>query len=232
VAGYATWKRFGRHVRPGEQGIGIFVPLLVRARPEEGPGGPAASLPVLPRLVGFKIGHVFDVSQTEGQALPRTPAVSLAGEDAGLIAALDAFARQVLRIEIEERNDLSTPGANGECQYGADGRAARIRIRRDNSPRQRAKTRVHEIGHALLHSGGGVPEGNSRAVRELEAESVAYCVLEHFGLDSGDYSFGYLALWGRGEEAIPAILASGERIRRTCDRIITWIEAFYSRSPG
>jgi hypothetical protein len=245
VASYRTWERLGRHVQKGARGISIFVPLLARRRPGDDPpaqeetkqNGAGRELETGRQnpdlltgttrecLVGFKIGTVFDVSQTDGAALPRHPAVILEGDDGGMSAALDAFAREVLTIEIEQAGSLTIPGANGECLYGPDGKAERIRILASNPPLQQAKTRAHELGHALLHGARQYRGHQQRSIQELEAESVSFSVLDYFGIDSGAYSFGYLAEWGGGEDAVRTISGCGERIRKAADQIITWIEA-------
>ena len=92
-------------------------------------------------------------------------------------------------------------GVNGDCSFELH----RIRIERRNAPAQRVKTLAHELAHALLHR--AAPD---RRLAELEAESTAYVVCHHLGLDSASYTFGYVAIWaGGGEEAVAGIRASG-----------------------
>ena len=103
-------------------------------------------------------------------------------------------------------------------------RSKRIRIEARNDERQQVKTLAHELGHAILHEPGeGRPD--SRPLLELEAESVAYVVCQNLGIETGDYSFGYVATWAGGnDEAQKAIKASGSRIQRAADQILTAIE--------
>src|SRR5207244_2730551 len=95
----------------------------------------------------------------------------------------------------------------------------RIRIREGLEPAQRAKTLCHEIAHAMLHE-----RENNRERAELEAESTAYVVLDAFGLDSASYSFGYLASWGEGKQAVEHIKASGQRIQQTAHTILVALD--------
>lgn len=248
VASYRTWQKLGRQVRKGENGISVFVPILARAhadaeshKPKELTEATAVqgmeagdsgfldtTLPDdsgMEQLVGFKIGHVFDVCQTDGAPLPQEPVSLLQGDDAGLYQALTDFARQVVKVDVVEvGEDILPPRTNGECVYSSEGKPARIHIKGSNPPRMKTKTLAHELGHALLHAESEYRAASSRSIKELEAESIAFVVLSNFGIDSGDYSFGYLATWGGGEEAIRSIQVSGERIRQAAHQVITWIE--------
>jgi len=246
VASLQTWNRLGRYVKKGERGMDIFVPILVEAplpgskehRPApSGERGEASEAlkeepePAAPEnarsLVGFKLGKVFDVSQTEGAPLPRPLVSLLNGDDHGLVQALTACAR-TSGIAVSELPGLR--GAYGVCTHGSDGRAVAIGVLAELPPAQKAKTLAHELAHARLHS---APEYRSHAdnsLQELEAESVAYLVLHHFGIDSGAYSFGYLADWAGGEPALALIKARGQRIYRTAFEILTWIEEHFQPS--
>jgi len=248
VASYKTWQKLGRQVRKDESGISIFVPLLTRAHadsesrkhreaieatdPKEVKTGNSGSWePYLPddhgmeQLVGFKIGHVFDVCQTDGTPVPQEPVSLLQGDDAGLYQALTDFARQVVKVDVVEvGEDVLPPRTNGECVYSSEGNPEHIHIKGSNPPRMKTKTLAHELGHALLHAESEYRTASPRSIKELEAESIAFVILSNFGIDSGDYSFGYLATWGGGEEALRSIQVSGERIRHAAHQIITWIE--------
>ncbi len=110
-----------------------------------------------------------------------------------------------------ERAEL--PGTtNGDCVHAR----RRIRVECRNRPAQQVKTLAHELAHALLHEGT-----TDRSLAELEAESTAYVVCRSLGLDSGDYSFGYVACWaGGGPEAVAAITSSGRAIQRAASTIL------------
>ena len=135
----------------------------------------------------------------------------LQGDDpTGVYERLLAVARSIgYRVE-----DADFDGAkNGDCSF-AD---RRIRVRRDNAPAQRSKTLAHEHAHALLHEefDGG------RELGELEAESTAYVVCAHLGIETADYSFGYVAGWaGGGDQAVTAIRESGARIQKASETIL------------
>src|ERR1035437_7433005 len=151
---------------------------------------------------GFKWVAVFDISSTDGEELP-TVCNKLAGDDPDelfdrLTAVADSIGFHVENVEIPG-------GANGGCTYDLH----RIRVETRNTPSQRVETLAHEITHALLHEGH-----KERALAELEAESTAYVVCQALGIDSSDYSFGYVATRaGGGEQAIAGTKGSCERIQ-------------------
>jgi hypothetical protein len=243
-ASYRTWKQLGRQVRKGERGIEILVPVLTRAyasrkpspvededspQPEFLQGAAMQEDGLVPcgyKVVGFKIGHTFDVSQTEGTPLPSLINMTLAGDDRGVFAALAAFAKQILNIDVE-LVEAHSPTWGGACRYGDEGRAVQILVAANRSPLFRAQTLAHELGHALLHSDQQYRMQTPRSRIECEAESVAFCILHHFGLDVGEIAFGYLAHWGDGENALTELLESGERIRSVAHQVIAWIEEQY-----
>jgi hypothetical protein len=227
VASYNTWQSVNRFVMKAEGGISIFVPILVKGKASkeaqilepEVHGYDEKELPGeevdTEHLVGFKIGYVFDVSQTDGEPIPPDPVSLLQGDDEELYQALKAFAEDELKVEVQEAGKDVLPGSvNGDCQYRADGHPSIIRIKGSNPILMKAKTMTHELGHAILHGGTEYRQHSSRSLQELEAESLAFLVLHAFGVDSGEYSFGYLAGGGNGEEAVKAIQSSGERIRK------------------
>jgi hypothetical protein len=128
---------------------------------------------------------------------------------------LTASTRLLLGIGFTVVNHEFEGGTNGDCNHAEH----RIRVEVRNSPAQRVKTLAHEIAHALLHE-----KFDSRPLAELEAESTAYVVCQALGIDSGDYSFGYVANWaGGGGEAIAGIKASCDRIQKTA---ATMLRAF------
>jgi len=203
VAGFRHWRSMGRAVQRGERAIWILAPMVTR---------PAQADPEPRRVVrGFKYVAVFDVSQTEGDDLPAVCRPLTGGDPTGSFERLVAVAR-TLGFTVE---DARLPGGtNGDCRHDV----RRIRVEVDNAPAQRVKTLAHELAHAVLHERFG-----DRWVAELEAESTAYVVCRTLGLETGGYSFGYVATWaGGGEPAVAAIRSSGERIQATAARILRW----------
>lgn len=188
VASFRSWKRdFNRHVKRGERGIEILVPMLVKYRDEEEGQDVDEERR---RLVGFRVGHVFDVSQTEGEPLPTIVDEVAQGVDR-YAATLEAV-RAVAAYPVEFRDDLPE-GTNGFFRRGE-----LIAIREGMGEGQTVKTALHELAHSRLHDGDaeGMPD---RAMREVQAESVAYAVSAALGLDTSGYSFGYVASWAVGK---------------------------------
>ncbi|MGC1184931.1 MAG: ArdC-like ssDNA-binding domain-containing protein [Candidatus Dormiibacterota bacterium] len=199
VAGYRSWLRLGRQVRQGERAIRILAPCLSPAAATEGDQEP------VPALLGFRVARVFDLSQTDGQELAQ-PVRTLAGEGSG--AELARLAHRAVELEFQLQFTQLWGTRNGDCSHAL----RRIRIREDLSADHRLKTLAHELAHAVLH---GPDFQGTRALAELEAESVAYLVCQELGVDSSDYSLGYVATWsGGGPEAARLISATGARILR------------------
>jgi len=182
VAGFNSWVgKFNRRVNKGEKGIAIMAPTRFQAIEEDEEGN------VTKRdAVGFRTVYVFDVSQTDGDPLP-TPNDELEGiDDAGLFAKLDGIANSagITVDRIEGRGN----GANGFYRHDSH----EIWIRPDVSLVMATKTFAHELAH---HFAEHDTNGHCREEKETIAESVAYIVLGHFGIDASGYSFGYLATW-------------------------------------
>jgi antirestriction protein ArdC len=205
IAGFRAWQRMNRFVRKGEKAIYILAPMIYKQAEE--------STDSAERVIrGFKYVAVFDVSQTDGEELP-SPCQRLDGADtAGYYGELVAVANSI-GFTVE---DAELAGStNGDCSH----ELRRIRVEVTNSPIQRVKTLAHEIAHAILHE-----MFEDRAIAELEAESTAYVVCQALGIDSSDYSFGYVANWaGGGDEAVAAVKAVGERIQRAAEHILDGI---------
>jgi len=214
VAGYNAWRQFDRFVRKGEKGIWILAPMVYKTNADEMSEEDDSSKVIR----GFKPVPVFDVSQTDGRDLPEI-CTRLTGDQPG-----DAYNHLLsvahgLGFTVQE--DYLDGGVNGDCNHAQK----RIRVEVRNDERQQVKTLAHELGHAVLHEPGeGRPD--SRPLLELEAESVAYVVCQNLGIETADYSFGYVATWaGASDAARDAIKASGSRIQRAADQILTAIEA-------
>jgi antirestriction protein ArdC len=210
VAGFNAWRKLDRFVRKGEKGIWILAPMVYKASTDNKPETDDATKVIR----GFKPVPVFDLSQTDGQELPEI-CIRLMGDQPGDIYDHLRCVAHGLGFTVEE--DFLDGGTYGECSHTEK----RIRLEARNDERQQVKTLAHELGHAILHEPSeGRP--NSRPLLELEAESVAYVVCQNLGIETSDYSFGYVATWAGGnDEAQKAIRASGTRIQRAAGAILT-----------
>lgn len=211
VAGYNAWRKLDRFVRKGEKGIWILAPMIYKADSGDGSADDTTERV----LRGFKPVSVFDLAQTDGRELPKISS-RLDGEDVDNVFPKLRQVALGLGFSVEDTDELPE-GVNGDCNHEMQ----RIRVRTSNAPAQRVKTLAHELGHAILHApGDGRPD--NRGLMELEAESVAFVVCANNGIETDDYSFGYVTGWiGGGDEARDAIKASGARIQRAADQILT-----------
>jgi len=221
VAGYHTWKSVGRQVRKGEHGIAILAPMVRRLRVDDEDGTDRV---LVGHPTAFRLARVFDIAQTDGEALPEVVS-RLIGDDAGsrFAGLVNVAATLGYSVEI---SDL--PGErNGDCTF----EMKRIRVREGLEPAQSVKTLAHELAHALLHCEADCI-GPTRSVAELEAESVAFVVCDDLGLDSSAYSFGYIATWaGSGEDADKAICASAQRINKAAQTILEELDRGAQHQP-
>lgn len=232
VAGFGTWKQQKRYVKKGEKAINIIAPAPRKMTREVRQFDPQTFQPLfnsdgsavtateeitIPR---YKVVNVFDVSQTEGKELP-TIATTLMGEVERYSDCLEAL-RHVSPVPIEFENILGA--ANGYYHH----LEKRIAVKEGMSEAQTIKTAIHEVAHALLHDRdkSDIPaeeDTQTKSSREVEAESVAYTVCQYFGLDTSDYSFGYIAGWSTGRE-LPELKASLDIIHDASADIINGIE--------
>lgn len=236
VAGFSAWKNhFGRHVKKGEKGIKIMAPISRKVKIEEKEesgtntsGGETAEDPGKEKktrnvITGFKVVSVFDISQTEGKELPEYyGAKELSGyvEDyTDLFAAIRETSPVPVGFE-------DIPGEAHGYYHQIE---KRIALQEEMSELQNIKTLIHETAHARLHAIDLAAPEEERAdqpdqsTREVQAESVAYVVCQHFGLDTSDYSFAYVAGWSSGKE-MPELRASLDVIRNAAKETITAIE--------
>ncbi len=208
IAGYNTWKKLSRNVRKGEKGIQILAPIRYKKTDDENESY---------ILSGFKCVHVFDVGQTEGEELPSIE-TSIQGDDKGLIDLLVKFSENN-GVPVYFQGALN---AKGYCQF-SEGKPVKIVVDDALSPAHRAKTLAHELAHSILHSKEQYEGHLSRSEAELEAESVAYIVMNHFDLDTSDYSFAYIADWQNGSDAIANLQKCGSRIQKAAQQIIDFL---------
>ena len=235
VAGFQSWKNnFKRNVVKGEKGIKILAPSPFKIRQEMEKIDPATQKTVIGAdgkpvkeekeitIPAFKVVSVFDVSQTEGKELPDIAVDMLTGDVErfkDVFAALEKTSPVPIGFEKIE--------GNSHGYYHLEEK--RIAIDEGMSELQTIKTAIHEIAHAKLHDiDPNAPKEEQadrpdRRTREVQAESVAYAVCQHYGLDTSDYSFGYVAGWSSGRE-LDELKSSLETIRSTAAEIINSID--------
>jgi len=236
IAGFNAWKnQFQRNVKKGEKGIKIIAPSPFKIKQEMEKIDPHTQTPVVGKdgkpvteekeitIPAYKVVSVFDVSQTEGRELPDIAVDALTGDVEqykDFFAALEKTAPVPIGFEKIES------GAHGYYHL----EEKRIALDEGMSELQTLKTAIHEIAHAKLHDIDlNAPKDEQqprvdRRTREVEAESVAYTVCQHYGLDTSDYSFGYVAGWSTGRE-LAELKSSLETIRSTAAEIINSIDA-------
>lgn len=208
VAGYTTWKKeFGRNVKRHEKGIQILAPCPTSRYVWQDVCDPVSGAVVLnpdgtPKketkrisVTRFKVATVFDISQTEGRELPRIGVTRLTGE-------VENYSEIYAKLEQLSPVPVQTDTCPGEANGYFSSTEQRIVLRPGMSQVQTIKTLVHEIAHAKLHDATKVPQEQRKLHREkeVEAESIAYVVCQHIGIDTSEYSFGYVAGWSKGKE--------------------------------
>lgn len=226
VTSYKNWQSMGRQVMKGEKGITIIAPapykkmkekevLDENQRPIMGTDGKPKTEKVEVTVPHFKAVTVFDIAQTSGE-----PIQTLAPELlTAAVQDFDSFMQAIQKISpVPIRFDEIDGNANG-YYHNAD---KEIVIKKGLSESQTLKTAIHETAHAKLHDSEimeslGVEK--DRLTKEVEAESVAYCVCSSFGLDTSDYSFPYIAGWSSSRE-MKEMKASMDVIRKTAGEMI------------
>ena len=235
IAGYTSWKRnFDRQVMKGEKGIKILAPAPYKAQEEREKIDPATQKPVLDAdgkpvtetvevmRPAFKVVSVFDVSQTDGKELPDIMVDQLTGD----VERYEDFWRVLKEISpVPVELEKIEGGAHGYYHLVDK----RIAIDEGMSEMQTIKTLIHEIAHAKLHAvdpdAKTAPEDQKdRHTKEVEAESVAYTVCQRYGIETSDYSFGYIAGWSSDKET-KELKSSLETIRSTAAEMIESIDA-------
>ena len=238
VMGYSQWqKEFDRHVKKGEKGIKIFAPAPYKVKKLVDKIDPETRKPMLDRegkvvkeekeitVPAFKVITVFDISQTEGKEFPDLSVKPL-------LADVEQYEDFFAALEKASPVPIAFEQIGGSANGYFSLTDKRIAIKEGVSELQAVKTAIHEIAHAKLHDVdlNAPPEEQNRAprhTREVQAESVAYTVCQHFGLDTSDYSFGYVAGWSSGKE-MTELKASLETIQTTAKELITEIEGHFT----
>jgi hypothetical protein len=213
VAGYRTWQSLGRQVVKGARGIAIWAPCTRRVELEDKDSGETVSTK---RLSGFRLVHVFDVADTEGEALPEQPIQATLLDGEAPDGMWDHLADQVesAGFGLELVDDIAgKPGANGVTDFSShvvqvatEGRSAA----------SRARTLCHELAHVKLH--GGSLTSRARELKEVEAESVAFLVCHSLGLDAMQYSVGYVAGWSGAD--VDTVLATARTVQCCAEEIL------------
>ncbi len=228
VAGYTTWKSLGRQIKKGEKAIQILAPIICKKKKEneetedKNISDRKDKLKPLKEetekiLVGFKVVNVFDITQTEGEPLPE-----IVHKLDGSVKEYDDFMKALKEFSPVPIEFKSVEGsANG--YYHLENK--NIVIEENMSQVMHIKTGIHEITHALLHDKDNGIEKDLKSdieTKEVQAESVAFTVCQYYGIDSSDYSFGYISGWSSGKD-LKELKTSMEVIRKTAQTVISGI---------
>ena len=235
VAGFSAWKNnFERNVMKGQKGIKIIAPSPYKIKQEMQKIDPHTQKPVIGKdgkpvteekevtIPAYKVVSVFDVSQTEGKELPDIAVDELTGD-------VDRYKDFFAALEKTSPVPIAFENIEGGSHGYYHLEDKRIAINEGMSELQTLKTAIHEIAHAKLHDIDlNAPKDEQqphvdRRTREVQAESIAYTVCQHYGLDTSDYSFGYVAGWSAGRE-LAELKSSLETIRSTAAEIINSID--------
>lgn len=226
---FTGWKQMGRYVKKGEKGISILAPapykiereqtkLDEKGRPVFDADGEPVKEKVEVTIRAFKVVKTFDLSQTDGKELPAIGPSELVGNIEGypkLLQALQEISPVPVSFEL----------IDGDAKGFYHLEDKKIVVQDGMSEVQTIKTLLHEMAHQKLHDKDNVPEAKdiSRNGKEVEAESVAYVVCQHYGINTSDYSFSYVAGWSEGKET-PELKASLDKIRQTASEFIYQID--------
>lgn len=233
VAGYQAWqKNFERHVNKGEKAIRILAPAPYKIKEERDKLDPVTGEMMfdengMPQkeetevtIPAFRAVSVFDVSQTDGKPIPELEVNELLST----VEGYEDFVQALMNISPVPIAFEDIPGDSKGYFSTAE---KRIVVQENMSESQTLKTMVHEVAHSRLHDkevnqSMDIPV-KDRNTKEVEAESVAFTVCQHFGIDTSDYSFGYIAGWSSGRN-MKELKSSLDTIRKTASELITGIE--------
>ena len=234
VAGFKAWQtNFNRHVNKGEKGIRILAPAPYKIKEERDKLDPVTGEVVFDKdgmpqteevevkIPAFRAVSVFDVSQTDGEPIPELEAKEL-------LATVEGYEDFIKAITYVSPVSISFEEIPGDSKGYFSPAENRIGVQEGMGESQTLKTMVHETAHAMLHSrevenDNLLAPAKDRNTKEVEAESIAYTVCQHFGIDTSDYSFGYIAGWSSGKD-MRELKSSLDTIRKTASELITGIE--------
>ena len=234
VYGYQAWqKNFNRHVKRGEKGIRILAPAPYKIKEERDKLDPVTGEVMLDKdgmpqteevevkIPAFRAVSVFDVSQTDGEPLPELEAKELLST----VEGYEDFIKAITYVAPAPIGFEDIPGAS-KGYFNIE--ENRIAVQEGMSESQTLKTMVHETAHSMLHNKEVSKEdilapAKDRNTKEVEAEGVAFTVCSHFGIDTSEYTFGYIAGWSSGRD-MKELKSSLDTIRRTASELITGIE--------
>ena len=206
ILGFHGWKKLGRTVKKGEKGIGIIAPLVYKKDNEKQQDSETDEKTVR----GFKVVHVFDVSQTEGDDLPEFARAT--GDPGENISAIEALIRnQGIQLDYEV------------IPSGADGlsRPNQIVVRPDLEPATTLMVLIHEYAHSCLHQSKR-RGATTKTIRETEAEAVAHVVGQALGLQSLEQSADYIQLYNGDAQVLSGSI---DYIQKTSAHILEGIAA-------
>ena len=233
VAGYQAWqKNFNRHVNKGEKGIRILAPAPYKIKEERDKLDPVTGEVMLDKdgmpqteeveikIPAFRAVSVFDVSQTDGEPIPELEAKEL-------LPTVEGYEDFIKAVTFVAPVPVSFEDIPGDSKGFFSPAEKRIAVQEGMSESQTLKTMVHETAHSMLHdkevNKDILAPAKDRNTKEVEAESIAYTVCQHFGIDTSEYSFGYIAGWSTGRD-MKELKSSLDTIRRTASELITGIE--------
>lgn len=216
VAGFKAWQtKFNRNVKKGEKGIQIFAPCphkkMEKVKDENG-----NEVEKEIHYTTFRATYVFDVSQTEGEDIPKYI------DD--LTGSVERYEETVKKLIALAPVPVSFEAFDSPAKGYFSDSEKKIVVQPNMSEKQSIKTLVHEIAHSMLHGEDGEQKEAGRRTAEVQAESVAYTVLSALGIDTSDYSFGYVAGWSEGKE-VKELVESMDVIRQTAKKILDTLKA-------
>lgn len=237
IAGFNTWKALGHMVRKGEKGYAMLAPISAARRTAVGEdggsrplargehAGPGETEQRTGGLRGFKVEHVFESSQTDGEPLPEPPHPKLLAGEApeGLgLAVMTLIEAKGFTVDTVP-DAASINGANGQTNWGAKS----VVVRADMDDAAMVKTLIHEAAHVILHGEGSMLT-LPRPLKEVEAESVAFVVASAHGMPTDEYTFPYVAGWASGADGSDPVRA----VQATQSRVATAAKAILAASPA